>query len=214
MRSTSADQSTRARIRDAAIDTFGTQGFDTGVRAISAAAGVSPGLVIHHFGSKDGLRAACDERVLEIIRDQKLANVREPGPGRMLTALAEVDEYATVVAYMVRSFSSGGPLAESLFEHMVADAEEYLAEGVAKGVLRESRDPPARARYLTLANVGAMILHLQLHPVPEDSDHRAALRDVSETLALPALELYTQGLLTDSTMLDGYLAARAPTTQE
>ena len=57
----SDDLTTSARIRDAAIAQFGAHGFNTGVRAIATAAGVSPGLVIHHFGSKDGLRKACDE---------------------------------------------------------------------------------------------------------------------------------------------------------
>ncbi|MCX5043757.1 TetR family transcriptional regulator [Aldersonia sp. NBC_00410] len=210
MRSNDADLSTKARIRDAAIEAFGTNGFATGVRAISTAAGVSPGLVIHHFGSKDGLRVACDERVLEIIRDQKLANLREPGVGRMLTTLIDVEEYAPVVAYMVRSFTAGGPLAQSLFTHMVDDAEQYLAEGVEAGVLRPSLDPHARAHYLTLANVGAMILDLQLRTQPDEAiDFRDAVRRVSDAVALPALELYTQGLLTDSTMLGGYLAARA-----
>ncbi|WP_329603806.1 helix-turn-helix domain-containing protein, partial [Nocardia seriolae] len=51
MRSTD-DLTTRARIRDAAITVFGEQGFGVGVRAIAAAAGVSPGLVNHHFGDR------------------------------------------------------------------------------------------------------------------------------------------------------------------
>ncbi len=60
----SEDLTTRARIRDAAVLRFGREGFGASVRTVAADAGVSPGLVIHHFGSKDGLRAACDEYVL------------------------------------------------------------------------------------------------------------------------------------------------------
>ena len=55
------DLTARARIRDSAIVYFGRHGFQSAtVRAIAADAGVSPALVIHHFGSKDGLREACD----------------------------------------------------------------------------------------------------------------------------------------------------------
>ena len=69
MRTASEDLTTRARIRDTAIGVFGSQGFTAGVRSIATAAGVSPGLLNHHFGSKDGLRTACDEHVLRVIRD-------------------------------------------------------------------------------------------------------------------------------------------------
>ena len=34
------------------------------LRAVAARAGVSAALVLHHFGSKEGLRAACDEHLL------------------------------------------------------------------------------------------------------------------------------------------------------
>ncbi len=51
------DLTARARIRDAALAQFAEYGFDRAtVRGIAGAAGVSPGLVRHHFGSKNGLR--------------------------------------------------------------------------------------------------------------------------------------------------------------
>jgi AcrR family transcriptional regulator len=50
-----SDLTARARIRDAAIRRFGSDGFGASVRAIAADAAVSPGLVMHHFGSKEGL---------------------------------------------------------------------------------------------------------------------------------------------------------------
>ena len=56
------DLTARARIRDAAIELFAERGIGSAtIRDIAQAAGVSSGLVRHHFGSKDGLRRACDE---------------------------------------------------------------------------------------------------------------------------------------------------------
>ena len=79
------DRTTRARIRDAAIDCIAQHGLtDTTVRKIAAAAGVSPGLVIHHFGSMDALREACDQHVADEIRRQKsaaLSSGPRPDPG-------------------------------------------------------------------------------------------------------------------------------------
>ena len=59
---TPAMPSAADRILDAALDLFGAQGFSgTSIKAVAQQAGVSPALVIHHFGSKDALRAACDD---------------------------------------------------------------------------------------------------------------------------------------------------------
>ncbi|MEV0064597.1 TetR family transcriptional regulator [Nocardia sp. NPDC050718] len=201
-----ADLTTMARIRDTAIDLFGEQGFGVGVRAIAAAAGVSPGLVNHHFGSKDGLRAACDDRVLELIRDEKLRVIRSQGAAGMLTALAEIEMYAPLLAYMLRSFQAGGALAESLLEHMVDDAQDYMQAAVEAGQLKPSRDPAARARYIVLCHVGATNLYLQMRMQREGKlDYRKAIRDLSDLTTFPALELYTQGMLTDSTLLDSLI---------
>ncbi|MEV0948654.1 TetR family transcriptional regulator [Rhodococcus sp. NPDC049939] len=202
-----SDLTTRARIRDAAIAVFAESGFTAGLRAIAAAAGVSPGLVNHHFGSKDGLRAECDKYVLDVIRRRKAEAIATPGPAQAMKDLAEIDEYAPLFAYIVRSFQAGDGLGESLFEQMVQDAEQYLEMGVASGQVRPSRDPAARARYLTLNNVGAMLLYMQMRMHRDTPiDYREAIRDFAGDLALPALELYSEGLFSDSSMLDAYLA--------
>ncbi|MFC9898334.1 TetR family transcriptional regulator [Nocardia sp. NPDC127579] len=204
---TASDLSTAARIRDAAIEVFGEQGFSVGVRKIAAAAGVSPGLVNHHFGSKDGLRAACDERVRQLTFDKKTQAATADNPGKgMLAALAEIEEYGPLVGYMVRSLQAGGPLAESLFEHMVSDAEAYLQAGVDAGTIKPSRDHAARARYLMLINLGATMLWIQLHEARgEKIDFGKAMRELTDVLTPPALEMYTQGLLTDPTLLETVL---------
>jgi AcrR family transcriptional regulator len=55
------DLTARARIRHAAIRLFADRGIDgTTVRDIAREAGVSPGLLRHHFGSKEALRQVCD----------------------------------------------------------------------------------------------------------------------------------------------------------
>lgn len=58
----SEDLTARARIREAAIDLFAERGIGPAtIRDIAERAGVSSGLLRHHFGSKEGLRDACDE---------------------------------------------------------------------------------------------------------------------------------------------------------
>lgn len=203
----SADDLTAvARIRDAAIELFGRDGFRVSVRAIAAAAGVSPGLVIHHFGSKDNLHRACDEYIAETIRAAKSESIQTSDPATWLAQMAEIEQYAPMMAYLVRSLQSGGDLAKTLWHNMIDNTEQYIEEGVRAGTIKPSVDAKARARFLGMAGGGAFLLYLQLHPDP--SDLRAILRDYSEEMVLPALELYTHGLMTDSTMYDAFLARR------
>ncbi|MCV7301469.1 TetR/AcrR family transcriptional regulator [Mycobacterium barrassiae] len=206
MRSAPDDRTAIARIRDAAIDQWGRQGFNVGLRTIAEAAGVSAALVIHHFGSKDGLRKACDDHIAEMVRESKTESMRSADPANWLAQVAEIEEYAPMMAYLVRSMQSGSDLAKSFWQRMIDNAEQYIEEGVAAGIIKPSRDPKARARYLSMINGGGFLLYLQMHENP--SDVRAVLRDYGEDMMLPALEMFTNGLMTDSTMYDAFLAQR------
>jgi AcrR family transcriptional regulator len=198
------DLTAAARIRDAAIEQFGEHGFGVGLRSIAEAAGVSAALVIHHFGSKDGLRKACDDYVAEEIRSEKSEAMRSSDPATWFAAMAEIEEYAPLMAYLVRTMQSGGELAKTLWRKMIDDAEGYLDEGVRTGILKPSRDPHARAKYLAITGGGGFLLFLQMHETP--ADLRAVLRDYARDMVLPSLEVYTEGLMVDSTMYDAFLA--------
>ncbi|MET9485706.1 TetR family transcriptional regulator [Nocardia sp. NPDC006630] len=211
MRSAKEDLTTRARIRDAAIIVFGEQGFGVGVRAIAAAAGVSPGLVNHHFGSKEGLREACDEQVREVVRTAKLESMEHPSPNSWIQAVAEVESFAPYMAYVLRSFQAGGSLMLTFFEQMVGDVEQYLAAGVAAGTLKAPRDLKATARYIATTNSGGMMMFLQLYGARNEGpmDFRKALREYADVMTLPAVELYTHGLLADSAIFDAMTAQQS-----
>ncbi|MEU3305492.1 TetR family transcriptional regulator [Nocardiopsis sp. NPDC006832] len=202
------DLTARARIRDAALARFGRDGFGVSVRAIAEEAGVSPGLVIHHFGSKEKLRAACDEHVLRLTADTKGEVVTRMSATHFLQQLAEVDGHGDVFAYLMRSLQSGGHVASALFERMVQDVEIYLAEGERAGTIRPSRDPAARARYAASMSLGSLMLHTTMRPQDADRNPSTVLREWIDAYMLPALELYTEGLLLDSTFLDAFVAHR------
>ncbi|MFQ2877765.1 TetR family transcriptional regulator [Mycobacterium sp. MS3] len=201
----SADLTAVARIRDAAIAQFGEHGFGVGVRRIAEAAGVSAALVIHHFGSKEGLRKACDEYVAEEIRSSKSEAIQSNDPATWLGQMAEIEPYAPLMAYLVRSMQSGGELANMLWQRMIDNVEAYLEEGVRAGTVKPSRDPQARAQYLAITGGGGFLLYLQMHSTP--TDLRTVLRDYANDMVLPALEVYSEGLMTDRTMYDAFLAA-------
>jgi AcrR family transcriptional regulator len=206
MRSASDDRTAVARIRDSAIDQWGQHGFNVGLRSIAEAAGVSAALVIHHFGSKEGLRKACDDYIAEEVRSGKSASLQTKDPADWFAQMAEIESYAPMMAYLVRSMQSGSELAKMLWRKLIADAEQYMEEGVRSGLIKPSRDPRARAKFLGITGGGGFFLYLQMHDTP--TDLRAVLRDYGEEMMLPALEVYTHGLMTDSTMYDAFLEAR------
>ena len=200
------DRTAIARIRDAAIDQFGRNGFDVGLRTIAEAAGVSAALVIHHFGSKDKLRKACDEHIAEVIRISKSESLQSNDPTSWFAQMAEIESYAPMMAYLVRSMQSGSGLAKAFWQQMIDNAEQYMQEGVDSGTLKPSPDPKARARFLAINNGGGFLLYLQMHDNP--TDLRAVLRDYAEDMVLPAMEVYTNGLMADATMYDAFKARR------
>ncbi|OBG39034.1 TetR/AcrR family transcriptional regulator [Mycobacterium sp. E3198] len=201
----SADLTAAARIRDAAIEQFGERGFDVGLRAIAEAAGVSAALVIHHFGSKDGLRKACDDHIADEILTAKSETIQSNDPATWFAALAEMESFAPMMAYLLRSMQSGGELATMMWRRMIDNVEQYMDDGVRAGTIKPSHDPRARARFLALTGGGAFLLYVQMHETP--TDLKAVLRDYSRDMILPALEVYTEGLMTDRTMFDAFLAA-------
>jgi hypothetical protein len=131
--------------------------------------------------------------------------------------MAEIESFAPMMAYLVRSMQTGGDLAKSLWRTMIDNAEQYMEEGVRAGTIKPSRDPKARAKYLAMTGGGGFMLYIQMHDTP--TDLRAVLHDYAQDMVLPALEVYTQGLMTDSTMYDAFTAQQAegipiPTSKE
>lgn len=201
-----ADRTARARIRDAAIRRFAVDGFGASVRAVAADAGVSAGLVMHHFRSKERLRAECDAHLLATIRRLKRENVADAAAGQsFFHKFAAVEQNAPLVGYVLRSMQDGGPLAREFIDHMVGDAVDYTREGVAAGIVVPSRDEAARARYLTLSALGALLLEVTLNPPADPSDLTGIVNGYFSKNYLPMMELFTEGFLTSRRMLDDYL---------
>lgn len=205
MRSTrwSADDLTaRARIRDAAVSRFAREGFGVPLRVIAADAGVSPGLVIHHFGSKDGLREQCDHHVLKHAFLLKEDVLTEGDPQVMRALLGNLQALDEPTAYLLRAVLAGGEVARRLVERTVVASEVYIERAVAAGTVKPSRDPAARARYLTYMSLGMLVVAFT---ATAGEDPYAHVTSLMADLTLPHLELLTQGLLADGEYLQASL---------
>lgn len=156
------DLTARARIRDAALLQFAEHGVrGATIRGIAAAAGVSVGLVQHHFGTKEELREACDAHALETIRRSKQRAFDEGmgDPGFMATM---VEVALPIQRYMARALVDGSPAAARLFDDAVAFTEELLGSDVPGMARPNTSDLHAYAAVMTGMAFGLTVLHEHL----------------------------------------------------
>ena len=104
------DLTAKARIRNAALELFAAHGTSAvPLRTVAARAGVTVGLVQHHFTTKDGLRSAVEEQIVEY-HAQAIARVPDEGPPADVAAARDASvremlaRHPAVVDYLRRSF--------------------------------------------------------------------------------------------------------------
>ena len=199
-----SDLTARARIREAAINCFAAEGFGASFATIAKSAGVSPGLITHHFGSKAALRAECDAEVLRRYLAMKTDGVANPS-GSLLNFIDNPSFVAPLLVYMLRAVQAGGPGARAFLEHLVDTAREAMKPAVDAGLVRPSRDEEARLRYLIYQAIGGLLVELLTMPEATPDTFAAAALASQRNQMLPMLEVFTEGVLTTRRMLDDYL---------
>ncbi|MFG1701652.1 TetR family transcriptional regulator [Nonomuraea sp. M3C6] len=148
------DLTAKARIRDTALRHFAEHGVKGAtMRAIADDADVSLGLVQHHFGSKEGLRDACDAYVVAYIR-QEVAEAIDKGRLEDPSFVEHTRlSSPPVLRYLGRALVDGSPTAASIYDQLVAVTEQFLAG-------RE--DAHGHAAVFTTMKLGIYVLHEHL----------------------------------------------------
>lgn len=206
------DLTTAARIRDAALRLFAEQGFPaTTIRQVATQAGVSPALVMHHYGSKDGLRAAVDGWFVEVLRRDENAILTSGQPIQIAAHIAEHPEYAPIVGYLTASLREGGAVADRIFDLVVDVTRDVITHSVDAGVMNAPTDVDATAAILASYACGAQMLSSQLarHLGGDDLLSPA----VYERYSLSSYEMFAGSLFTEKA---GYLVGGSvanPTTE-
>lgn len=152
------DLTARARIRDAAIRLFAERGIaGATVRDIAQAAGVSSGLLRHHFGSKEALRDVCDAYAKERtdrFREEVFTEGRITDAGFLVSRSPEM---RLLQRYLVQSMRDGSPAASAMFDKMVDVGEEWIAKTGAR-----TYDARAYAAAICAMQLGVYLLQDQL----------------------------------------------------
>ncbi|MGA2836584.1 MAG: TetR family transcriptional regulator [Acidimicrobiales bacterium] len=186
------DLSARARIREAALEHFAEEGYERStVRAIARTAGVSPGLLRHHFGSKEDLRSACDSYVFEMLHRVDAQLLEDPAAA---AATGRADR--RFGRYVARSLADGSPTAGPIFDEMATITERWLARSDAARA-----DEPVVDRGIRAALLTAMALGI---PLLREHVSRALGVDMftpqgDRLVALGMLDIYSHRVIDDET---------------
>jgi AcrR family transcriptional regulator len=202
MRSASSDDLTRkAVIRNTALELFAEHGHSgVSIRQIADAAGVSPALVIHHFGSKRALVEAVNSYVAGAF-DRMIEGLREEGQAPEsagLDAASLGDVFARYVgadspmlAYLRRLLLANDEMAAALFRQWYATTYETLQAMTAGGAARPTDDADVRAAFVLLNDLAVFVLRdvvvdlIGVDPLAGDGFDRWASM---------ALDVYTHGI--------------------
>ncbi|MEV4706066.1 TetR family transcriptional regulator [Actinoplanes sp. NPDC049316] len=161
------DLTAKAIIRNAALRLFAERGPDAvTVREIATAAGVSPALVVHHFGSKDGLRAAVDEyagQAFDSLFAMDERDLAEAVTGDSWMSVAEMFAHAfphgsPLPAYLRRLLLVNDPAGAALFGRWYALTRRLLDSMAEVGVARPGADPAVRAAFLLVNDLALILL--------------------------------------------------------
>jgi TetR/AcrR family transcriptional regulator, regulator of cefoperazone and chloramphenicol sensitivity len=194
------DLTARARIRDAALRLFAERGVEGAtIRDIARAAGVSGGLVRHHFGSKEELRAACDSYVLAQMMRLKEEAVIGGQLGNAGFISAAQPAMLAMLRYFARSLLDSSPAADAMFRELISLGERWL-DDYHPG---QMNDPPAYAALLIAMELGALVMREQLS--------RALGADILGPeghlrLARAKLDFYSKPLLSEELAASGHAA--------
>jgi AcrR family transcriptional regulator len=158
------DLTAYARIRNGALAGFANDGFAaTSIRSVARAAGVSAGLVQHHFPTKEALRDAVNEYVVAIAT-QAFSDLPDSGSpeetqqqlGDRVTAF--VRDHPTALRYVTRSLADGDQAAIAIFDAFVAIAKTQWQRLAHQGLLRPDADLPWAALHVVVLNLATVLL--------------------------------------------------------
>lgn len=202
VRSARDDRTARAVIRDEALALFAERGPDAvSVRQIAEAAGVSAALVVHHFGSKEGLREVVDHHVLETF-DAMLAEMTGEGAadlydpaatGSLVEAmLRHLPPDSPMPAYLRRLLLTDSEAGRQLFSRLFSVGRGMLTALSEAGLATPGADPEVRAAFLMANDLAVLLLRDQLTEVlgVDPLSGEGMARWASEVLAV-----YAAGLL-------------------
>jgi TetR/AcrR family transcriptional regulator, regulator of cefoperazone and chloramphenicol sensitivity len=173
MRISEEDLTAVARIRNAALEGFVRDGVEaTSIRDVAAAAGVSPGLVQHHFKTKADLEQAVNEYVLRVAAEAYAAFEEETTGAEtddLLCAIGDfitafVRDHHTALVYVIKSAANGEKAGLGIFNAFISIVSGQVDQLAELGTLRPDIDRLWLTLHVVIFNLGTVLLEPAITP--------------------------------------------------
>lgn len=158
------DLTAKARIRNAALDLFAEQGADrVSMRAVAAAAGVTVGLVQHHFKTKEGLRSAVDQLIVDY-HAQAIARAPVEGTPAQIAAARDrsvrhmFETHPEVVNYVRRAMLDPASDNGQLFARLTELSRSEIVKARESGLASTHRPESAQVIEIMVRQLGQLFL--------------------------------------------------------
>lgn len=182
----------RALILDAAEARITVDG-PAGLRLqdVARAAGVSHPTILHHFGSREGLVRALNQRSLEALRTSVLAQLgsAQSGGDSVHRAFAAYrDGVAQHLLWLIQSGEARNPAGLRFFDEIVEALHDLRRKIAAPGTTPDIEDTRAVIHLSTIAAFGDAVIGPRLRQLSGEKERAA--RDRFETWFAALLDLY------------------------
>jgi TetR/AcrR family transcriptional regulator, regulator of cefoperazone and chloramphenicol sensitivity len=164
MSASRSDLTAYARIRVAALAMFADQGATaTSIRDVASAAGVSPGLVQHYFGTKSGLRDAVNEHVIALARAEFEDLPTDGDPTEIQQQMGDavtrfVRDNPTALRYVARAVADQDGPALQIFDAFVAISRTQWQRLADHQLVRADADLEWAALHVVLFNLATVLM--------------------------------------------------------
>lgn len=186
----------RAQLIEIATDAFARDGFaTTSLRSIAKQAGVSPALVVHHFGSREKLIEECIIKSLGLWVSEKQQFVDVSLSTSLSQWQASIDKHGSKLQFFRQVLVFGGEPANILFSRMVQEAQMMIEAQVEKGQMRKVENPGDLALLMTLHGLAPLLMQEQVN------NHLGGsflAPELGARLAGANLEIYRKGIYKNS----------------
>jgi AcrR family transcriptional regulator len=161
------------------------------LQEVARAAGVSHPTILHHFGSREGLVRALNQRSLDALRNSVLAQLGSAEPGGdniQRTFAAYRDGVAQRLLWLIQSGAEQAPGGPRLFDEIVDALHALRLKFAGPGTVPDIEDTRAVIHLTTLAAFGDAIIGPKLRQ--SDGAKERAQRERFEKWLGQLLDLY------------------------